>query len=127
MSDTGIYASTADIQYKAGANASAVSKAEAYTNVYVAMAEGVINVLCRKVFAADAAAFTALPASTRNILRDCASSLAAMYVVLFDMGGYSSRTEAEDMLNVLRDSVWRDLKFLEDRKNQDFLMTGVSA
>jgi len=123
--DTGIYATTAQIQYKAGAKASAVSKAEAYTNVFIALAEGVINTMCQKVFAATQAAFTALPAGGKAILSDAASSLAAMYVINYDLSGFTSRVEAETMLDLLRDSFMRDINELKEVEKRDFVIAGT--
>ena len=125
MADSGIYATTAQVQYKAGTNASATSNTETYINEYVNQAEGTINSMCRRVFATTSGGFQSLPSTTRGILTDCAASLAAMQVITFDMSGFTSRTEAEDMLNVLRDAAQRDLKFLEDQKNVNFVLTGL--
>lgn len=125
MADTGIYATTTEIQDKAGAKASAVSKAEAYTNRFVAQAESVINILCRKVFASSSGEFSALPATTRKILSELASNLAGIYVIQYDMSGYTTRGEAEDMVVILRDAFLRSIAILRDKKNQGFLMTGV--
>lgn len=122
MADTGIYATTTQIQAFAGAGASATSKAEAYTNAYVLLAENVINGICRKIFAVDQAAFTALNAGVKYLLSDAAASLAAIYVIQYDFSGYPSRIVAEDMINILRDAFLRDISILRDKKTQDFLM-----
>jgi hypothetical protein len=37
------------------------------------------------------------------------------------MAGYTSRTEAEDMINILRDGALRGLSLLKDKKVQDFM------
>lgn len=119
MADTGILATTAQIQYKAGAGASSTSKAEAYTNIYVAMAEGVINTMTNKNWCD---AYGTLNTDVKGILADAASSLAAMYVIQYDMSGFSSKAEAETMLNVLRDSFVRDVEILKLEANKDFVV-----
>ena len=124
MADTGIYATTAQITDKAGDGASATSKAEAFTNRFVLQAEAVINGSSRVVFAADSAAFAALPTGTKTLLSQVASDLAAIYVIQYDMSGYTSRIEAEDMVNILRDSALRGLSILRDVKTQSFLLKG---
>lgn len=122
---TGIYVPTLlEFQYKCGANCSATSKAEAYANSFIAQAEGLINCSCRKVFAVDTAAFTALPASTKQLLTEIASNIAAIYAIQYDMSGFSSRTEAEDMVNILRDGALRGLAILRDKKTDLFLSQG---
>jgi hypothetical protein len=125
MAWTGIYVSTLlEFQYKCGARASATYIAEAYGNSFVQQAESAINVLCRKVFASSAVAFAALPSTTRYLLTEAASNLAAIYAIQGDMGSIS-RGEAEDRIVVLRDGFLRCLSILRDKKMQDFLSSGT--
>jgi hypothetical protein len=63
-----------------------------------------------------------LNADVKGLLKEAASDLAAIYVIQFDMSGYTSRTEAEDMINVLRDAALRALSLLRDKKVQDFMI-----
>ena len=71
MVDTGIFATTAEVERKAGANASATSKAEAYVNDYMTQAESVINTMCRYNFSDN---YATLNADTKNILKEVASN-----------------------------------------------------
>jgi len=119
MADTGIFCTTAEVEHKAGANASATSKAETYTNDYIAQSESTINALCRYNFSDN---YATLNADTKQILKDCASNLAAIYVISYNMSGYTSRIEAEDMINILRDSALRSMSILRDKKAQDFII-----
>ena len=125
MADIGIYATNAQIQAKAGLGASAVSKLTAWTDVIILMVENFINVECRQVFAVDAAAFAALPVSTKYLLSDVASSLAAIYVINYDFSGYPTRIVAEDMINILRDSALRGIQTLKEEKATEFVLTGA--
>ena len=118
MADEGIFCTTAEVERKAGANASATSKAEAYTNQYVAEAESEINVFCRYNFSDN---YSTLNVDTRDILKMVASNLAAIQVITYDFSGFTSRTEAEDMINVLRDAALRGMSTLRGKKHQDFL------
>ena len=118
MADTGIFCTTAEVERKAGANCSATSKAEAYTNDYVAQAESIINTMCRYNFSDN---YSTLNADTKQILKQVASDLAAIYVISYDMSGFTSRIEAEDMINILRDSALRGLSILRDKKQQRFI------
>ena len=118
MADEGIFCTTAEVLRKAGANASATSTAEAYTNDFVAQAESHINCMCRYNFSDN---YTSLNADTRDILKEVASNLAAIYCIQYDMSGFTTRIEAEDMINVLRDAALRGLSILRDKKTQDFL------
>ena len=118
MADTGIFATTAEVARKAGANASATSVAEAYVNDYMTQAESFINVMCRYNFSD---AYAGLNADVKGLLKEAASNLAAIYVIQYDMSGFTSRIEAEDMINVLRDAFLRAISLLRDKKAQEFM------
>ena len=118
MADTGIFATTAEVQRKTGEGASLVSNTEAYINQYMTEAESEINSVCRYNFSD---AYAGLNADTKGILKQVASNMAAIYVIQYDMSGYASRIEAEDMINILRDAVQRGLKTLRDKKVTDFV------
>ena len=118
MADEGIFCTTAEVLRKAGANASAVSVTEAYTNDYVAQAESLINAIVRYNFSDN---YATLNVDTRDVLKQVASDLAAIYVIMYDMSGFTTRTEAEDMINVLRDAALRGLSVLRDKKVIDFI------
>lgn len=118
MADTGIFCTTAEVQEKAGANASSVSNVEAYINNYVAQAESEINVASRYNWSDD---YSGLNADVKKILTRAASSLAAMDVIGYDMSGFSSRIEAETMLDKLRDDYMRALSLLRIIAQQTFI------
>jgi hypothetical protein len=118
MVDNGIFCTTAEVLRKAGANASVTSSAEAYTNDYVTQAESTINGMVRYNFSDN---YASLNVDTRGILKEVASNLAAIYVISYDMSGFTTRTEAEDMINILRDAALRGLSILRDKKVQDFI------
>lgn len=118
MVDTGIFATTAEVQRKAGSGASATSKAEAYVNDYMTQAESEINATVRYNFSDN---YASLNVDTKGILKQAASNLAAIYVIVYDMSGYNSRIDAEDLINVLRDSYLRCIKLLQDKKTTDFI------
>ena len=82
MADEGTFCTTAEVLRKAGANASATSTAEAYTNQFVKEAEGYIMVLCRSDFKTD---YAGLNAEFKEILREATSNLAAMYAIQYDI------------------------------------------
>lgn len=118
MADEGIFCTQADVQRKAGAGASATATAEAYTNHFIGEAESEINVLTRYNWSDD---YASLNGDVKEILRQAASNLAAIYVISYDMSGYTSRTEAENIVNILRDSYLRCLSILRDKKAQTFI------
>jgi len=118
MADTGIFATTAEILRKAGDGANTTASAEAYTNDFISQAESTINVMTRYNWSD---AYSGLNTDVKKILSETASNLAAIYIINYDMGGYTSRTEAEDMINVLRDIALRNISILRDLKQQDFM------
>ena len=118
MADTGIFATTAEVQMKAGANASSVSNTELYINSFIAQAESEINTATRFNWSD---VYSSLNDDVKRILKEAASNLAAMYVINYDLSGFSSRYEAETMLDVLRDGYVRALSLLRDIKTRDFI------
>lgn len=118
MTDTGIFCTGSDVQFKAGAGRSAVASGSLYTNLFIAQAEAFINTAARYNFTD---AYGSLNNDTKYILNDTASNLAAIYVVTYDMSGYTSRIEAEDIINVLRDAALRNIALLKDKQNTDFI------
>jgi len=121
MADTGIFATTAEIGRKAGENASATSKAEAYTNDFISQAESFINCATRKNWSDG---YTGLNADVKGLLKEVGSNLAAIYVIQYDMSGFTSNIEAEDMITVLRDAALRGISILRD-KNVEAFMDGA--
>lgn len=118
MADTGIFCTTAEVVRKAGANASATSTAEAYTNDFVTQAESEINALTRYNWSD---AYSGLNADVKGVLKQAASNLAAIYCINYDMSDFPSIREAEDRINVLRDAYLRCISILRDKKMQTFL------
>jgi len=118
MADTGIFCTTAEVQYKAGAGASAVANTEAYINKYVEQAESAINCHCKYNFSDT---YASLNADFKKLLTEAASDLAAIYVINFDMSGFTSRQEALTMINVLWARYQDALKDLFDSNVKEFI------
>lgn len=113
MVEAGTLCIITDVEKFAGANCSATSKAEDYTNVYILEAEGLISAAGRYDFVTN---YTLLTAIGKEFLRNAAASLAAISVIMYDMSGFTTRIEAEDMVNVLW-AKWRTmLKIITDQK-----------
>lgn len=118
MVETGIFCGSADVARKAGAGASATALTDTYTNDFISQAESFINSAARYNFSD---AYGSLNADTKGILKEAASNMAAIYVINYNMGSYTSRIEAEDKINVLRDIALRDIALLKDKKTTDFI------
>lgn len=58
----------------------------------------------------------------KGILADAAASKMAISMINYDMSNYTSKREAETMLDVLRDSLVTDIEILKEQKNQEKLI-----
>lgn len=67
-------------------------------------------------------AYGSLNADYKLLLQNICSNLAGMYCINYHMGSYTSRGEAETMLDVLWANVQQGLKRLEEEKIRDFVI-----
>src|SRR3990167_10231999 len=86
--------------------------------VWITEAESLINVITRRNWTDD---YSSLNNDVKKVLQGAASDLAAINAIIYDMGGYTSREEAQTMINVLRDSAIRAMSLLKDKKVEDFI------
>lgn len=123
MAEAGTLAINANVQYKAGANASATSKAEAYTNVYIKMAEGKICLDTRYDWVTN---YSSVSTVGKETLRDAVACYAAIDVINYDMSGFTSRQEALLMINALW-AKYREIvnQIIKDNMYKEFILSGV--
>lgn len=121
MADAGTFADDAAILLRAGTGASATVKAADWFDTIIIDVEGVVSSACRFDWIAANTA-SAISADVVGILSDTCACLAAITGITWDMSGYTSRTEAEDMINVLRDRALMNIAILRDKKVQDFIV-----
>ncbi len=121
MVDTGIFATTAEVQRKVGANASATANMEAYINQFIAEAENFINTVTGVDYSIGTI-YTDLSASTKSVLKRWAAALAAIDVINFDTTGIGGR-EAETRMDVLNDEANKCQSLLKDKIRSDFVST----
>ena len=120
--DTGIFATTAEVQRKVGANASATSNVEAYINQFMTEAESYINMATGKNWS-DVYTAT-LNVDKKGILKEAASNLAASYVLNYDFAALvaaTSRIEVEDRINFLMFRFNQCMKILKETGTESFL------
>lgn len=118
MAHTGIFATSDEILVKAGENVDATGSTEARINALCLQVESLINCVSRYNWSD---AYGDLNADVKGILSEVESNLVAIYLIQFNMAGYTSRVEGEDMINVLRDGALRGLSLLRDKKVVDFI------
>ncbi len=105
---------------KAGANVSSVMTVDAGSEVeqFILEAESYVNAVTRINISGSYAAF--FP-EVKNIYNDVVSSKAAMNCIAYDMSGYTSRYEAETMLDVLNDAVLKGISLLKNKQVTTFI------
>ena len=113
-------ASSGQVLAKAGANVSATITADAGEEIeqFLAEAESYVNAVTRINYTDT---YAALNADKKEILTMVVSAKAAMPCITYDMSGYSSRYEAETMLDVLNDEVLKGISLLKDKKQTTFI------
>lgn len=122
MTEAGTLCINADVAKRAGNHAAALAISEAYTNVYIKMAEGKLCLDTRYDWVTNYASVSAIG---KEILREAVSSKAAIDVINYDMDGYTSRQEVLTMINFLW-AVYSDVvaKIVKDNKYKDFILNG---
>lgn len=109
-------AAQADVELKAGANASALTSGQ-YDSL-IEQAEGAICTESQYNWVDD---YASLNDDFRQILLDAASAHAAISAINYDMSGFTSRAEAQVMIDV---NIWRfnnAMKLLKESQYRDFV------
>ena len=117
MADTGIFATTAEVQRKVHVNASSTSNVEAYINQFMTEAEALINSTLTFNFSD---AYSGLNVDVKGILKLAASELAAMDVESFDMDAIG-RSTAVASANKHLHKYNMAIKELKDKDTQKFI------
>lgn len=106
MVDTGIFATTAEVQRHIPTWANSTANTEAYINQFIAEAESILNVLSRVNFSDS---YSSLNADVKSLLKAGACAYVAMQVVKFEMNAGPSLLEAQTNLDINRD-LWEKVK-----------------
>ena len=112
-----IFATTAEVQRKVGANVSSVSNVEAFIDQYMAEAEALIDVITGVNYSST---FSGLDAGVRDILKRWAICLSAIDVINYDTSGMTKR-EAETRMDVLSDEAAKCEQYMKEKRGVDFL------
>lgn len=123
MAEEGTLCINADVLKKAGANASTTATGEAYTNVFIKMAEAQLSSSARYDWVTN---YSSVSTIGKQILKDAASSYAAVLAINYNMSGFTSRQEALTMVNILWAGFQKCINLLEkDNNYKDFILTGL--
>jgi len=112
-----IMTTEAEIQQKSGANVNVAFNTTMMTASNL-RAESIINCICRYNFSDT---FSTLNIDVKQILSDFCSSFVAIEAISYDLSGYTSRIEAEDIINIQRDTMLRAMSILRDQKVVTFI------
>lgn len=118
MADEGIFATTAEVLRKAGANVSATFSDEAATNDFIAQAESRINAVTRFNWSD---AYAGLNEDLRDILKEAASNLAAIYIINADTDAFGVLAAAQTRMTTLRDNYLFAIGLLKDKQVKVFI------
>lgn len=117
------YALADEIGYKAGANVSTTVGATVKLAIGL-MAEGVINTASGYNWSDwYTASSTAYP-DVAGLLVDAASNLGAIYVINYDMSGFTNIQEAVSRINTLYAIYKDDIALLKEEGKKDFVRLG---
>lgn len=110
------------VKLQAGANATLLTAAQ-YTQL-INEAEGFLSAQSRYDWVANYASVSAIG---KTMLEDACASKAAIDVLKDDMGVYTSRTEAQTMIDVLWSKIVEIVNLLRDDKFKQFVISGTVA
>lgn len=119
MVDTGVFATTAEVQRKIGANANSTANAEAYINQFIAEAESYINVLTGYNWSDD---YAGLDADVKSLLKEAGSNIAASYVINYDLSGFPTIQEAIHRVNFMWARVDKIIALLKEKVKKDYIL-----
>ena len=113
-----VYVSGVLLIQKAGLGQNNAVSGVAYTQEFTKQAESFVNVATRYNWSDT---YSTLNDDVKGVLEEAVSNLAAIYMISYDMSGYTSRIEAEDMINVLW-ARWQEIKKeLTDQKTVTYM------
>jgi len=118
MTHSGIFATLAECASKVGENVDSTGWSEGNIDQWCSEAESYINVLCKFNFSD---VYANLNQDVKKILTEACSNLVAIYGISFNMAGYTSRIEAEDMINILWARFTLCVNLLKDTSHRDFV------
>jgi hypothetical protein len=107
------------VKIKAGTNSPTLTAGE-YTDL-INLAEGFFSVNSRYDWVSN---YAGLSDRGKKILQDGVSSYAAMFVINKDMSGFTSKEEAQTMLDINWSIVAEIIKLVRDDKFKEFIIKG---
>lgn len=118
---TEVFTTSGAVLIKAGTNASATLKVSgAAITRFLEEAEAFCCLKSRYDYVTN---WASLDSVTKKALSEAVANLAAIYLIQYDMSGYTSRVEAEDMINIL----WARFNQIMDEIRDQKAVTDLSG
>ena len=125
MAELGTLCGQPDVEKMAGANVSATSVAEAYTNVYIKMIEGQLCTASRYDWVTNYASVSAIG---KELLRNATAAGAAALVNNYDLNQIPTGEQALQTININWALFQKALILLEkDNEYREFIKSGVGT
>lgn len=119
-----VYALATEMTYKAGANVSSTATGAAYLEAFGEMAESYINVASGYNWSDWYTANAGTYPDVSQLLVDVATNLGAIYIINYDMSGFTNIQEAVSRINTLWAMIDKEISLLKDERAKDMLRTG---
>lgn len=97
MGHEGIFATSAECIAKMGNGYDSTGVTEAMINQFCAEAESYINILCRTNYSDT---YAGLNTDVKKILTEACSCLVGVYGISYNLSGFNSPREAENIINI---------------------------
>lgn len=120
------YALATEMAMKAGANVNATATGATYTLAFGLMAEANINTASGFDWSAWYTTYAATYPHVAQILVDAATNLGAIYIINYDMSGFTNIQEAVSRINTLYTMYAAEIALLKEEAKKDFVNRGGS-
>ena len=124
MAEAGTLCINADVEKLSGADAHATADAEAYTNVYIQMAEGFVCLVSRYDWVTNYASISTIG---QEALRIITSAVSAALVMNYSLKNYPTKVESQVKLDIIWSLAVDGLNLLRDDKYRKFILDGVTT
>jgi len=118
------YALATESTYKAGANVSSTATGAGVTLALGIMAEGNINTASQFDWSTWYTANSATYPHVAQLLVDTATNLVAIYIINYDMSGFTNIQEAVSRINTLYAIYISEIALLKEESKKDYIIRG---
>jgi len=118
MAHTGVFATKAEIDIKVGEQVDATGYTEANINLACKQSEAFACVFLKYDFVTN---WATVKAVEKILLSEFSACWVALDFIAYNMSGYGSRIEAENLINVHSQKINKILNLLSERASVDFV------